>query len=61
VVKVGTRLTAIEVKAGHAGLKTLPGIEAFVGEYRTNRRLLVGAGGIALEMFLSEPVQHWTE
>jgi len=61
VVKVGDRLTAIEVKAGRAGLKALPGVETFVAEYRTNRRLLVGTGGIPLETFLSEPVRHWTE
>ncbi len=60
VVKVGTRLTAIEVKTGHREAGTLPGIEAFAAEHRTHRRLLVGTGGIPLQTFLAEPVSHWS-
>ena len=60
VVKVGNRLTAIEVKTGRSEPRALPGIEAFAAEHRTHRRLLVGSGGIPHETFLSEPIRHWT-
>ena len=60
VVKRGNHLTAIEVKTGRTFPPALPGMEAFAAEFRPQRRLLVGAGGIPLETFLSEPVRHWT-
>jgi hypothetical protein len=59
VVKVGNRLTAIEVKTGRAAT-SLPGMEAFAAEFRPHRRLLIGTGGIPLEDFLCKPVEHWT-
>jgi predicted AAA+ superfamily ATPase len=60
VVKRGNRLTAIEVKTGRTLPQTLPGMEVFAAEFRSQRRLLVGTGGIPLETFLSEPARHWT-
>ena len=58
VVKTGRRLVAIEVKSGrHTG--TFPGMEAFAALHKPQRRLLVGADGIPLEEFLSQPVAHW--
>lgn len=58
VVRAGRTLTAIEVKSGRSrGL--LPGIEAFAAAFQPDRILLVGAGGIPLEQFLSQPVSHW--
>ena len=59
VVKAGRRVVAIELKSG-GRTGALPGMEAFAAEYRPFRRLLVGPGGIPLESFLSEPVDHWT-
>lgn len=58
VFKIGRKLTAIEVKSGRAP-DTLPGMMAFSGVYKPNRKLLVGTGGIAVEDFLSEAVEHW--
>lgn len=58
VFKIGRKLTAIEVKSGRAP-DTLPGMMAFSGVYKPNRKLLVGTGGIAVENFLSETVEHW--
>ncbi len=59
VVRAGRALTAIEVKSGRAG-DTLPGMDAFAAAFKPTRRLLVGAGGLALEEFLSRPAEHWT-
>jgi uncharacterized protein len=58
VVKAGRILTAIEVKSGRAR-EFLPGIAAFVKEFKPNRTLLVGDGGIPIEQFLARPVAHW--
>jgi predicted AAA+ superfamily ATPase len=58
VVRRGKAVTAIEVKSGRAP-GTLPGMEAFAAAFKPERQLLVGADGIALEEFLSRPVEHW--
>ena len=58
VVRAGRRLVAIEVKSGRRG-DALPGMEAFAAAFRPTRKLLVGADGIALDEFLSQPVEHW--
>ena len=58
VLKRGRKLTAIEVKSGRT--KTvLPGIEAFSGEFKATRKILVGAGGIPLEDFLLADPREW--
>jgi hypothetical protein len=53
-------LVAIEVKSG-ASKGNLPGMEAFGRIYKPKRKLLVGADGILLEMFLSHPVEEWLD
>lgn len=58
VVRAGRTVTAIEVKSGLAR-DTLPGIHAFDATFKPQRMLLVGGDGIALEEFLSRPVEHW--
>lgn len=58
VFKIGRKLTAIEVKSGRAP-DTLPGMMAFSDVYKPHRKLLIGTGGIAIEDFLSETVEHW--
>jgi predicted AAA+ superfamily ATPase len=58
VVRAGKAVTAIEVKSGRAP-QTLPGMEAFGAAFKPKRKLLVGGDGIALEDFLSRPVEHW--
>jgi predicted AAA+ superfamily ATPase len=58
IVKSGRFLTAIEVKSGSRRDK-LPGMDAFNSAFHPQRRLLVGADGISLEKFLSEPVSYW--
>ena len=58
VAKAGEALTAIEVKSGRAR-HGQPGLAAFAEAYRPKRTLLVGGDGIALEEFLSRPVEHW--
>lgn len=58
VVRAGSSLTAIEVKSARSR-EVHPGMTAFAEVFKPQRMLLVGAGGIALEDFLSRPVAHW--
>ena len=60
VVRAGKRLVAIEVKSTRRR-DVLPGMGAFSESFRPGRSLLVGADGIALEAFLSQPVAHWLQ
>ena len=60
VVRVGRTVIAIEVKSGRAR-EALPGMEAFATAFKPTRRLLVGGDGIALEEFLSRPVEYWVK
>ena len=59
VVRAGDATTAIEVKSGRVR-DTLPGMAAFAAAFRPTRMLLVGGDGIAVDDFLSKPVEHWT-
>ena len=58
VVRAGRAVTAIEVKSGRTR-QTLPGMAAFAEVFRPDRGLLVGGDGIAVDEFLSKPVEHW--
>lgn len=58
VARFGRMLTAIEVKSGRPA-QALPGIAAFTEAFKPKRTLLVGAGGIPVEEFLMQPVEHW--
>jgi predicted AAA+ superfamily ATPase len=58
VVQAGRQVTAIEVKSSRSP-DALPGMAAFVEAFRPQRTLLVGGDGIAVEEFLSRPVEHW--
>jgi hypothetical protein len=58
VVRRGRELTAIEVKSDRAHAAQ-PGLAAFAEAFKPRRQLLIGGDGIALEEFLSHPVEHW--
>ena len=58
VVRAGKRIVAIEVKGGHARY-ALPGMTAFAQAFRPTRKLLVGGDGLAVETFLSMPIEDW--
>ena len=58
VVRKGESVIAIEVKSGRRG-ECLPGMDAFTATFHPSRTLLVGGDGIAIEDFLSRPVEHW--
>lgn len=58
VARSGRYVTAIEVKSGRAP-SALPGMASFVAAFRPQRTLLVGGDGIAVEDFLTMPVEHW--
>ena len=50
---------AIEVKTGHP--RGMPGTVAFTHAHRGSRSLIVGAGGIDLEAFLSSHPREWLD
>jgi len=58
VVKSGRVTVAIEVKSGSTK-HVLPGMQALSKEFKINRKLLVGGGGIPIEDFLFKPVAEW--
>ncbi len=58
VLQQGKTTVAIEVKSG-GRREMLPGMDAFVRQFKPKRQLLVGGQGIALEEFLSKPAAHW--
>lgn len=60
VLFAGESVTAIEVKSGRRET-LLPGIAAFAQAFKVKRQLLVGAQGISLEEFLTQPATHWLE
>ena len=60
VLFAGESVTAIEVKSGRREA-LLPGIAAFTAAFPVKRQLLVGAQGIPLEEFLTQPAARWLE
>jgi len=58
VARAGKVVTAIEVKSGRVRDAHL-GTAAFAAAFKPLRTLLVGSEGIALETFLSQPVEQW--
>ncbi len=58
VLRRGGMVAAIEVKSSRSK-ETLPGMEAFARAFHPQRKLLVGAQGIAVAEFLSLPVDTW--
>jgi uncharacterized protein len=60
VTRHGQALTALEVKSGRASAAR-PGLDVFSALFKPQRKLLVGADGIALESFLSRPAESWTK
>jgi len=60
VLQQGKTTVAIEVKSG-ARSESLPGMDAFVSQFKPKRQLLVGGQGIKLETFLSKPAAHWIQ
>ena len=60
VVRAGRAVLAIEVKSGRAP-DAFSGLAAFSEAFKPKRTLLVGADGVALDEFLSKPVEHWLQ
>ena len=60
VLARGPRLTAIEVKTG-ARRRAASGMEEFERRFKPTRTVVVGAQGVALHEFLSEPAGYWLE
>jgi predicted AAA+ superfamily ATPase len=60
VLSMGRKVVGIEVKSGQKET-TLPGMAAFARSFDVHRQLLVGAQGISLAEFFSEPASHWIE
>lgn len=60
VVRAGRSVTAVEVKSGRTGPNPA-GMAAFADAFHPTRSLLIGGDGIAIEEFLSKPVEHWID
>lgn len=60
VLESGKTVVAIEVKSSNKET-ALQGMDAFCREFDVKRRLLVGGQGIAVEEFLTSPIQTWME
>jgi uncharacterized protein len=58
ILRAGRSVTAIEVKSARAR-DAHSGLNAFSEAFKPQRKLLVGGDGIALEDFLSRPVEFW--
>jgi uncharacterized protein len=60
VLASGKTVVAIEVKSGRRAT-SMPGVAAFAKAFPVKRQILVGAQGIALEEFLTQPAAHWLQ
>ena len=60
VLQRGRRVVAIEVKSGPQRRST-SGMAQFEKQFNPMRSIVVGADGIPLNEFLSEPAEHWFE
>jgi len=58
VLRTGRTVVAIEVKSGRVPT-AFPGLAAFTAAFKPKRTLIVGGDGVALEEFLTKPVEHW--
>jgi predicted AAA+ superfamily ATPase len=55
IVRYKGKIIAIEVKSGKK-YKPASGLESFSNSYQTDRKILVGSGGVPLELFLKNPI-----
>jgi hypothetical protein len=60
VLKRGRAVVAIEVKSGRAP-QSLPGLGAFAKSSGHHRALVVGQGGVPIDVFLAQPVEKWLQ
>ena len=60
VLRKGKKLAAIEVKSGGIPA-SFPGLDAFSKAFHPTKSLIVGTSGLALERFLSMPVEYWIQ
>jgi len=58
IVRHQGRLLAIEVKS-HKRQTALPGMDAFVNAFHPDKIMLIGGGGLDVELFLSMDVKQW--
>lgn len=58
ILKGRGRVTALEVTSSRRK-DSLPGLEAFAKQFKSQRQLLIGGQGIPLEEFLSAPPEQW--
>ena len=60
VVRVGRRVTAIEVKSGRVR-DSQPGMAAFAKAFKPQGTMVVGGAGMPVEEFLLRPVETWAK
>lgn len=59
IISCGGELTAIEVKCGRRGMNS--GLPAFASAFHPKRSLVVGTGGVSLEIFLGSDLRKLLE
>jgi uncharacterized protein len=59
IVRSGQALIAIEVKSARKPAAR-SGLAAFGDSFKPQRKLIGGGDGVALESFLSRPLEFWT-
>ena len=60
VLAAGPNLAAIQVDAEGSG-EYRRGLDAFGASFPVTREVIIGAGSVPLEEFLSRPAGHWVE
>lgn len=60
VLRSGERVATIEVKSGRSK-GSLSGLGSFARTFGTRTSLVVGTGGVPLELFLSTPPESWLD
>lgn len=58
VLAKGSKIIAIEVKSSRRRT-SLPGIEAFAGQFKVHKKLLVGGQGIPVDEFITTDLLRW--
>ena len=61
VITFDDRIVAIEVKSSAVRPSPATGIRPFASQFKVERSLLVGAGGLPLDEFLTIPAKTWFE
>ncbi len=60
ILQNNSKIFALEVKSGRVR-ESLAGLDSFSKQYKPQKKMLVGQGGIPVEVFLTTPAVEWFE